>query len=623
MAARQTEKKITALYERLSRDDDQLGESNSIVNQKAYLESYAAQHGFLNCAHYTDDGWSGGNFDRPDWKRLIADIEAGKIATVLVKDMSRIGRDYLQTGFYTEVVFRKHHVRFIAIANGIDSNDPGTSEFAPFMNIMNEWYLRDISRKVRVAKRTKGEAGKPVASMAPYGYMKPPGEKDKWIIDEEAAEVVRRVFRMVVEGKTCWAIAKSLERDQIENPTVHFARQGRGKWKDRTTFEHPYRWKEHVIYRMLDRPEYLGHTVNFRSHTESYKDPTQVNHPKEEWMIFENTHEPIIDKETWDLAQKLRKTPRRVDTIGEPNPLTGLLFCADCGAKMYNCRRRANSEKKRSAKDYYECSTHKTYPINSQHTCSTHYVPTKAIHELVLETIRQVSRYALENEEAFNQQIRNEAEIQYESAAKDLRKKMKKDKRRRDELDVLLKRLYESYALGKLPEKRYELLSAQYEQEQAELEDALVADQLSLDSFLQDTTRIDQFMELSMKYTDFSELTTPMLNEFVDKIMVHAPVYDPLYGRTQQVDVYLNFVGCVQIPTPEPTTEELEELESLAKRRERNRRYYERKKARERQNKLLVLEQPASGGSARLSTANSYEPTNADLLNSTKEERMI
>ena len=618
MAARQTEKKITALYERLSRDDDQLGESNSIVNQKAYLESYAAQHGFLNCAHYTDDGWSGGNFDRPDWKRLIADIEAGKIATVLVKDMSRIGRDYLQTGFYTEVVFRKHHVRFIAIANGIDSNDPGTSEFAPFMNIMNEWYLRDISRKVRVAKRTKGEAGKPVASMAPYGYMKPPGEKDKWIIDEEAAEVVRRVFRMVIEGKTCWAIAKSLERDQIENPTVHFARQGRGKWKDRITFDHPYRWKEHVIYRMLDRPEYLGHTVNFRSHTESYKDPTQVNHPKEEWMIFENTHDPIIDKETWDLAQKLRKTPRRVDTIGEPNPLTGLLFCADCGAKMYNYRRMRDKGAGPRLQDYYECSVHNLYPINPKRICSTHYVPTKAVRELVLETIRQVSQYALENEEAFILQVRKEAEIQYEAAAKDLRKKMKKDKRRRDELDVLLKRLYESYALDKLPEKRYEMLSAQYEQEQADLEESLLADEMKLETFRQDTTRIDQFMELSRRYTNISELTTPMLNEFVDKIVVHAPVRDPKYGRMQQIDVHLNFVGCVQIPSPEPTAEELEELERLAKRRERNRRYYERQKERERQKKLAVSKQTDQEDTIKPMTTDYHEPNN-----NTNEERMI
>ena len=591
MAARQTEKKITALYERLSRDDDQLGESNSIVNQKAYLESYTAQHGFLNCVHYTDDGWSGGNFDRPDWKRLIADIEAGKIATVLVKDMSRIGRDYLQTGFYTEVVFRKHHVRFIAIANGIDSNDPGSSEFAPFMNIMNEWYLRDISRKVRVAIKTKGESGKPTVNLPPYGYMKQPGEKDKWIIDEDAAKVVRRIFRMVIEGYSFGEIARALEADKIEKPNVHFARQGRGRWKEQEEFTHPYYWQNNVIQRIIDRPEYMGHTVNFRCHKESYKDHTKVVHPKEEWLIFENTHEPIVDKETWELAQKLRQTPRRHDSFEHANPLTSLLFCADCGAKMYNRRSRANPEKGHRSRDCYECSTHKLTGRYKEDKCCTHNISTKAVRELVLESIRQVSKYALENEEAFIQQVRKEAEIQYEAAAKDLRKKLRKDQRRRDELDVLLKRLYESYALGKLPEKRYEALSAEYEQEQAALEISLAEDQHRLEIFLEDTTRSDRFMELAKKYTDLSELTTPMLNEFVDKILVHAPVKDPKYGRMQQVDVYLNFVGCVQIPSPEPTAEEFEELERLARRREINKRTYARRKERERQKKLLALKQ--------------------------------
>ncbi len=317
MATMQTESKITALYERLSRDDDQIGDSNSIVNQKMYLESYAEQKGYTNIVHYTDDGYSGGTFDRPAWKRLVADIESGMVAHVLVKDMSRIGRDYLQTGFYTEVLFRQHDVHFVAVANSVDSDDKNSNEFAPFLNIMNEWYLRDLSRKQRTAIRVKGESGKPVTNSAIYGYKKDPNDKHKWLVDEEAAEVVRRIFRLTVEGHGPYEIARILFNDKVETLAVHFGKRNIGVWKNKNDFPNPCNWSGFTVGQILSKPEYMGHTVNFRSQKLSYKDKTGIKNPKDEWLIFENTHEAIVDKETWELAQKLRKRPRRHDTIGK------------------------------------------------------------------------------------------------------------------------------------------------------------------------------------------------------------------------------------------------------------------------------------------------------------------
>lgn len=406
MSVKQTEGKITALYERLSRDDESAGDSNSIVNQKKYLESYAAQMGYENCAHYTDDGWSGGNFERPAWKKLIADIEAGKVAHVIVKDMSRAGRDYLQTGFYTEVFFRQHNVHFVAIANGVDSNDQNSNEFAPFLNIMNEWYLRDLSRKQRTAIRVKGESGKPTTNCAIYGYKKDPNDKYHWLIDEEAAAVVRRIFRLTIEGNGPYEIARIFFDDKIETPAVYFGKQNKGIWKSKEEFPNPYNWSGYIVAQILSKPEYMGHTVNFRSHKQSYKDKTPVMNPKEEWLIFENTHEAIVDKETWELAQKLRKTPRRIDTMGEANPLTGLLYCADCGEKMYNHRSRGGTENNPYPSDFFDCSVYTRAHQKHSTACCGHYITTKALRTLILETIRSVSTFAISNRDEFMEKVR-------------------------------------------------------------------------------------------------------------------------------------------------------------------------------------------------------------------------
>ena len=592
MSVKQTEEMITALYERLSRDDDLTGDSNSILNQKAYLENYAAQRGYTNIAHYTDDGWSGGNFERPDWKRMIADIEAGKVCRVIVKDMSRAGRDYLQTGFYTEVFFRQHGVHFIAIANGVDSEDQNSNEFAPFLNIMNEWYLRDQSRKVSAAYKIKGTSGKHTSTHAIYGYKKDPENKDHWIIDEEAATVVKRIFHLALEGYGQYKIAEILTRDKVECPAYYLAVRGCGSHKNNVDMTRPYDWNGNTVGIILAKPEYLGHTVNFRTSQKSYKDKRVKNAP-EDWLIFENTHEAIIDKATWEQVQEIRQTVRRTDTTGEANPLTGLMFCADCGAKMYNHRNR-NAQ---FLNDNYNCSAYTRTATRETRLCCSHSISTRTVRTLLLDTIRTVSAYAISDEEAFRQKVLSASKLKHETDTKELKKKIAKAKKRSAELDVLIQKLYESYATGKITEHRFDTLCAQYEQEQAELDAMIAADQRVLEAFRTDTDRADQFLALAKKYTNFTELTTSMIFEFVDKILVHAP--EKIDGeRTMEIDIYLKFIGKFDIPMPEPTPEELAELETQRKKRAANREKYYRKKERQR----LLAQQAQSDAGATAST---------------------
>ncbi len=573
----QKSEKITALYERLSRDDDQIGDSNSIVNQKKYLESYAEQKGYTNCRHYTDDGWSGGNFDRPAWKQLVSDIESGNVAHVIVKDMSRIGRDYLQTGFYTEVMFRQHGVHFVAIANSVDSDDQNSNEFAPFLNIMNEWYLRDLSRKQRTAIRVKGESGKPTTNSAIYGYKKDPNDKNKWLVDEEAADVVRRIFRLTIEGKGPYDIARILYDDKVETPAVYFGKRGIGVWKNKEEFTNPYNWSGFIVGQILSKPEYMGHTVNFRSHKASYKDKTSVKNPKEEWLIFENTHEAIVDKETWELAQKLRKTPRRIDTLGEANPLTGLLYCADCGAKLYNHRTKG-SGKKPYPSDFFDCSAHTLAKQKRTDACSNHHISTKALNELILSAVRTVSTYALSNRDEFMEKLRCASQIKQEETAKSIRWKLNKDQKRISELDVIIKKLYESFAVGRISEERFDSLLSEYEAEQKELQSSVKSDEEQLSSFEKDAENAEQFTELAKKYTDFSELTAPMINEFIDKIIVHAP--EKIDGdRVQEVEIYFNFIGKIELPEEQLTPEEEKRQEQLRRHRIKSRERYQKMKS--------------------------------------------
>ena len=586
MNSRQTDGKITALYERLSKDDGFIdSDSNSVVNQKRMLEDFAASKGFTNCIHYTDDGWSGGTFDRPSWKRLLDDIEAGKVGIVLAKDMSRIGRDYLQTGFYTEVLFREKGVRFIAISNGVDSADSATSEFAPFLNIMNEWYLRDCSRKQKSAYQARSKAGKPTTSNVIYGYAKDPEDKHHWIIDEEAAAVIKRMYALCIMGYGPMQIAKILRDDKVERPSVYMAHKGLGTRKTNIDLSRPYDWSTTTVSTILSKPEYLGHTVNFRAHKESYKTKTMVPNPQDEWVIIENTHEAIIDQETFDLVQKIRETPKRTDSNGIANPLTGLMFCADCGAKMYN--HKGGSQGKydpatglRTA-DSYNCSAYKLSMHHTKPTCCSHHINTHAVRVLILETIQKVSEYALTNREEFIQKVRSASAIQQQEAAKELQRQIRKAEKRHKELDTLIEKLYESYALEKITENRFDTLCQKYEAEQAALGESIALWKEQVETYENDTEHVEEFLALAKQYTDFSVLTTPMINEFVDKILVHAPVRTE-EGRTQEVEIYLKYIGKIEMPeepAPEPTPAELKEQERIRRKRASGRKYYYKKKA--------------------------------------------
>ena len=464
-------------------------------------------------------------------------------------------------------------MRFIAIGNSIDSADPSSSEFAPFVNIMSEWYLRDLSRKQRTAIRVKGESGKPTTNCAIYGYRKDPNDKYHWLIDEEAAAVVRRIFQLTIEGHGPYEIATMLCEEKVETPATYFARQGRGVWKSREDIPRPYSWNGFAVGQILSKPEYMGHTVNFRTHKESYKDKRAVVHAPEDWLIFENTHEAIVDKETWELAQKIRKTPRRHDTIGEANPLTGLLYCADCGAKLYNHRSRGNAVKPYPS-DWFDCSTYTLARQYHGSACGNHHISTKVLRTLILETIRSASAYAISNEAEFIQKVRAASEVRQAQAAKDLKRRLNKDKRRCEELDTIIRKLYESYAVGRIGEERFDTLLAGYEQEQTALRQSVMEAEAALDSFEQDTANVERFLALAKKYTDFSELTTPMINEFIDKIIVHAP--EKIDGdRTQQVDIYLKFIGQFELPAPELTPEEEKRQASLHRHRVKSRERYQ------------------------------------------------
>lgn len=584
--------KITALYERLSRDDEMVGDSNSIVNQKKMLEDYAKQNGYTNIEHFTDDGYSGGSFDRPDWKRMIAGIEDGSIGTVIVKDMSRIGRDYLQVGFYTEVMFKEKEVHFIAIANGVDNQKRESSEFAPFLNIMNEWYIRDSSRKVTTVLRARGMEGKHTTNNAIYGYRKSEEDKNQWVIDEEAAEVVRRIYRMSLEGKGPYEIARILSEEQIERPSYYLAKRGLGTCRSNNNTATPYVWRGATVSDILSKPEYMGHTVNFRSYKESYKDKRAKKTPKEDWVIFKNTQEAIVSEEMWNKVQGLRKTARRTDTVGEANPFTGLLYCADCGAKMYNHRGGAGrarnwkgelNGKRRPDRDEYNCSTYNLSRQSYDKQCSQHYIRTEVVRKLVLETIKAVSDYVITNEEEFINRIYSSSRDKQKESIKFLKRKIAQDTKRVNELNMLMKKLYEDNISGKLSDKRFEFMLSEFENEQDTLEISMENAKAEIEKYESDTVRADKFIELVKRYTDFSELTTPMLNEFVEKILVHEADYSS-GERVQEVEIYLNFIGKFELPVKEPTAEEIAEHEKLkarrAKKAEYNRRYMEKRRKR-------------------------------------------
>ena len=542
--SRQSNQKITAGYCRLSRDDELQGDSNSIVNQKAILTKYAQDNGFPNLRLYCDDGFSGTNFQRPGFQKMLKDIEAGLVGVVLTKDMSRLGRDYLRVGFYTEMTFPENGVRFIAINDGVDSAK-GENDFAPFRNILNEWYAKDTGKKVRAIYRAKGNEGKHTGNHPLYGYLKDPDDPQRWVIDEEAAAVVRRIFNMTIAGKGAYQIADILSAEKVLCPSAYLAGKGVGNYKNRV-FPDPYRWWGTTVTYILNRIEYMGHTVNFKTYKRSFREKNRRTAPQEEWKVFENTHEAIIDKMTWDNAQRLKRTIRRGDRNREANPLTGLMYCGTCGAKMYNDRSDGDKYHK-TPRNNYICSSYRKKTAD----CTIHFIRTEIVRELVLEALRKVSGYAKEHRADFERLVMQTASDSQKQTLQAGKAELAGIMSRMDELDILLQKLYEDYALGRLPEKRHAKLSGQYEAEQEQLEARLAELQAEVDGIQEDSEKVSSFMELVNRYTDFTELTTPMLNEFIDKIVVYERERIDRYQYDQKVDIYFNFIGKIELPEDE------------------------------------------------------------------------
>ena len=564
--------KITPLYERLSRDDELQGESNSISNQKKMLEDYARRNGLPNPTHFTDDGVSGTRFDRPGFLAMMEEVEAGRVEAIVIKDMSRLGRDYLKVGQVMEIL-RQRGVRLIAINDGVDSLK-GDDDFTPFRNIMNEFYARDTSRKIRSVFKSKGMSGKHLTGTVIYGYLWDE-KREHWLVDEEAAAVVRHIFALAMEGYGPYQIATKLSEEKIEMPAVHLARYGEGVNKNKT-FADIYRWSASTVVEILKKREYLGHTVNFKTR-KHFKDKKSHYVDESEWTIFENTHEAIIDQETFDNVQRIRGNARRYpDGFGEAHPLTGLMYCADCGGKMY-VHRTYNGKRV----PQYTCGQYGKYPIGS--LCPTqHRIKAEAVLTLIADMLRAIAEYSKNDRAEF---IRTVQETQAAQQTADISKKRKRlaaAQKRAGELEKLICKIYEDNALGKLPDARYEALDAQYAKEQEALNAEIAELEKAVTGYEQSRKSAEKFIALIDKYENFDTLTNTMLNEFVEKILVHERARKGSQDTTQEVEIYFNFVGRYIPPALQPvplTPEEQEELRKKEERKDRLHQNYLRRKA--------------------------------------------
>lgn len=582
--------KYTALYERLSRDDEMQGESNSIVNQKRYLEEYAQAQGFKNIRHFTDDGYSGTNFKRPGFQEMIAAIEAGEIDVVCVKDLSRFGRDYLKVGFYTEIMFPEKGVRFIAINNSVDSANPMENDFTPFLNIMNEWYAKDTSNKIRAIFRSRMQDGKRCSGAIPYGYKRDPEDKNHLLIEEEAAKVVRRIYQMVIDGMGSQAIANQLTADNVLIPSAYLEQSKHGESRNHS-YHDPCRWNCTAVSYILDKQEYMGHTVLGKTICENFKTKKRRKARPDELIIFENTHEPIIDAETWHLVQKLRRRTRRKLANGSySHRLSGLVYCADCGKRLSYSSPQSQHRpdgKTYDADSSFRCPTYKSM----YGECTMHYIKSSTLDKLVDEAVRKIARYILRNEQAFLEQVRVLTSADQKQTQSEDKKELVNIKKRIAELDNYIKRLYEGNASGKIPDRQFEKLMAQYDSEQQELEERVKEIEASIHEIQQESENGQQFVRLVQKYRDLTEIDQTALNEFIDKVVVHEATGGRTADRSQQIDIYFNFIGQFMV---EDTEEELlmqeQEAQRLADLKERERkdrrnetvrRYRQRKKERE------------------------------------------
>ena len=538
MKKQQEKEKITALYERLSHDDERAGESVSIENQKRLLEDYAEKMGFTNIRHFTDDGVRGTTFKRPGLDAMLDEIRAGNVATVIIKDQSRIGRDVVEVGLLKRT-FDEYNVRFIAASDNLDTAN-GFDIMSIFRDVINEWYVADTSRKIKTVFKSRMEKGLRCSGSICYGYLASKEDKGEWIIDEEAAPVVKRIFQSVLAGESIAAIGRALRAEQIPIPSEHWKRIGAPV---RTAgYADPYAWSATTIGYILSRPEYMGRKVLGKTVCENYKTKSTRKTTAEEQYIFEGAIPAIIDEETWHNVQRLRETKRRAPkTQNAPNRLTGLLYCAECGAKLTH---RRNLVQGKWWDDAFICGNYRQLTRD----CTMHYIPTQKLEAAILSTIQRVSWYVRNNEAEFIERVREASDQRQEEAVKDSKTQLAKAKRRHKELDGLVKKLYEANATGKLPDKHFTRLFAEYDEEQAALEASIAEWQEQIDNWNADKMKTEKFIELVKRYTDFSELTTPMLNEFIEKVVVHEATGGRGNSRRQRLDIYLNFIGAFEVP---------------------------------------------------------------------------
>lgn len=570
--------KITALYERLSHDDERAGESVSIENQKRILEDYARKNGFTNIRHFTDDGVRGTTFKRPGLDAMLEEIRAGNVATVIIKDQSRIGRDVVEVGLLKRT-FDEYHVRFIAANDNLDTAN-GFDIMSIFRDVINEWYVADTSRKIKTVFKSRMEKGLRCSGSVAYGYLPSKENKGEWVIDEEAAAVVRRIFQSVLAGETVNSIGRALRADKIPIPSEHWKRLGEPV---RVTYTDPYAWSATTIGYILKRPEYMGRKILGKTVCENYKTKSTRKTAPEEQHVFEGAIPAIIDEETWHTVQKIRETKRRTPKRSTtPNRLTGLLYCADCGAKLTH---RNSLVQGKYIDDAFTCSSYRQLTRD----CTMHYIPTAKMEAAILAAIQRVSWYVQHNEAEFVERVREASGLHQEQAVREYKQKISKAQRRHKELDGLVKKLYEGNATGKIPDKHFTRLLAEYDEEQTALEASMTEWQEQIESWNADKLKTEKFIELVKRYTDFSELTTPMVNEFIEKIIVHEGEGRG-NSRRQRIDIYLNFIGAFEVPaeivTPTEEAEQRRQQEEQVAKEARSQEFaqarYEKRKAEKR-----------------------------------------
>ena len=534
-----TPSKITALYCRLSRDDELQGDSNSIKNQKAILKKYADDNGFINTEFFVDDGVSGTTFDRPDFQRMIAEMESGKIGTIIVKDMSRLGRDYLKVGYYTEIAFPNAEVRFIAINNGVDSANQQDSDFTPFLNIINEWYAKDTSKKIRAVFKAKGESVKPLCTTPPFGYKKDPDDKNHWIVDEDAAKVVKYIFQLCIEGYGPTQIAHKLKDEGIFTPSYYF--KSIGLYPTAIITEEPCKWSARTVANILDKQEYLGHTINFKTKRKSYKIKKKIDNDPSEWKIFKNKHKAIIDEETFNTVQRIRNGRRRRTLLGDMPLLSGMVYCADCGAKLYQVRSKAWSHDK----EYMVCAT---YRKRGKHNCTSHQIRNIDIEKALLYMIQQVTAFARDYEDEFVELVAKNKNKELERKIRECKKELEQSMNRVSKIDLIIQRLYEDNVEGKISDEQFIKMTSAYENEQKTLNVRVTELNKIIKNEQEKITNTSNFLNLVKCYTNITKLDAEIIRTFIEKVYIYNA--DTIgTKKIKKIKIVFNFIGEIDLPT--------------------------------------------------------------------------